>query len=215
MADIQTKPTRLMPAWLSIGIIIACLALAGGVAWWYWHRGWADNIVMLDHNPNDGVHPDKNAKNQWDASAGPASAKITRARNGNLDVNFYFNRVEFLSSEQINALSAVKQIATDRLVQKELGITPEQLEALSSIRAGAKTQLNEAEEHRIREAFLAWEKATGADAKLAADGGMVRTLDAIAAAHLQATRTSGVQRAELAKKTLTDQQWKQYDAMGK
>ena len=215
MAVIQTKPTGQMPAWLSIGIIIACLALAGGVARWYWHRGWADNIVMLDHNPNDGVHPDMNSKNQWDASTGPASAKITRAHSGNLDVNFYFNRVEFLSPDQINTLSAVKQITTDRLVQKELGITPAQLEVLSSIRAGAKTQLNEAEVQRIREAFMAWEKATGAEAKMAADGGMVRTLDAIAAAHLQATRTSGVQRAELAKKTLTDEQWKQYDAMGK
>src|SRR5258708_39292171 len=91
MAVVQTKATRLMPAWLSIGVIIACLAMAGGVAWGYWHPGWADNIVVLDHNPHDGVHPDKNAQNQWDASAGPRSAKTSRAPNGDLDVLFHFN----------------------------------------------------------------------------------------------------------------------------
>ncbi|MDB5171582.1 MAG: hypothetical protein JWN51_355 [Phycisphaerales bacterium] len=215
MAVIQTRPIRQMPAWLSIGVIVACLTLAAGVAWWYWHRGWADNIVLLDHNPNDGVHPAKAGKDQWDASAGPAGAKIVRARNGNLDVNFYFNRMEFLSAEQIKALSAVKQIAADRLVQQELRITPAQLEVLTDIRAGSKIQLDEAETQRIREAFLVWDRASGAAAKSAADGGMVRTLDAIASARLQATKASAVQRAEVARKTLTDEQWKQYDAMGK
>jgi hypothetical protein len=203
-----------MPAWLSTVIILSCLALAGGVARWYWRGGWSDNIVMLDHNPGDGVHASPRTKNQWEATAGPAAAKIIRNHAGKLDVSFFYKRKDFLSPEQIKLLTAAKQIADDRRIQEDLGITPAQAQALASVRDGAKLETTDAEKQRITEAFLAWEKAAGEAAKNTADGDMVRLLDAIGADRLAATKASDVARAESAMKTLTPQQWKQYEALG-
>jgi hypothetical protein len=214
MAVIEMRPVRQMPAWLSALIILACLALAGGVARWYWRGGWSDNIVMLDHNPGDGVHASTKAKNQWDATAGPAAAKIVRARDAKLNVSFFFKRKDFLSPEQIKLITAATQIAKDRRMQQDLEITPAQAQALAEVRDGGKIETTESEQRRISDAFLAWEKASGESAKNAADGDMVRVLDSIAAARLQATRASDAARAESAAKALTAGQWKQYDAIG-
>jgi hypothetical protein len=214
MTVIQTRPVRQMPAWLSTVIILSCLALAGGVARWYWRGGWSDNIVMLDHNPGDGVHASPRTKNQWDATAGPAAAKIVRSRDGKLDVSFFYKRKDFLSAEQIKLLTAATHIANDRRVQEDLGVTPAQAQSLGEVRDGAKIEATKAEKQRITEAFLAWEKAAGESAKNAADGDMVRVLDAIGADRLAATKSSDVARAESAMKTLTAQQWKQYEALG-
>jgi hypothetical protein len=214
MAVIETRPVRQMPAWLSTMIILACLALAGGVARWYWRGGWSDNIVMLDHNPGDGVHAAPKTKNQWDATAGAAAAKIVRNYDGTLEVSYFYKRKDFLSPEQIKLLTAATQIAKDRRMQADLGVTPAQAKALEAVREGAKLETTDAEKQRISEAFLAWEKASGESAKNAADGNMVRVLDAMASDRLAATKATDVARAESAMKTLTPQQWKQYEALG-
>jgi hypothetical protein len=155
------KPDRAIPLWASVLIIVACLA---GGAWLVWAfvigGGTGDRIVVLDHAPGDGVS--KTARDAWRIKAGTAGAQVTQKEGGGYDVDFFFERYEFLAPEEVDVLSRIRRITRDKSVATALQVTPAQMQQLQDIRAKAKLVMPDAERQQIVDHFPAYLQAEAA-----------------------------------------------------
>ncbi|HZL37909.1 MAG TPA: hypothetical protein VFC78_21505 [Tepidisphaeraceae bacterium] len=206
----EAAHVKQMPTWLSASLIIACLAAAGAVGWWFWKSGPRGQVVVLRHNPDDGVKT--TGRNRWDVRSGIGLLRVAKKGGGTLDVSFEYASHEFLTEEQMDVLSTVRRVAMDRQLANELGVTPAQTQVLEQIHEQSKITLDDAQRARLAGLFTKWEKA-GASARESDQDDLLDGLAEVAQSKVPAARKSAEQRTALAKQTLTAEQWKKFNAM--
>src|SRR5687767_15064716 len=124
---IEVTQSRSFPAWASALVIVACLA---GGAWLVWAfvagGGPGERIVVLDHAPGDGVR--RSARDAWRIDAGTAGAQVRKADTapGGYQIDFFFERYEFLAPEEIDVLTKTRRIVREKSVAQQLKVTPDQ-----------------------------------------------------------------------------------------
>lgn len=152
------QPPPSAPIWLSLLILIGAGALAPLMGWRYWKVSAAASVVAVPARPaTDGIT--KLSAERWRITCGPAAVLVTKFQAaGKYDSEFYFDRYEFLTTQQIDILSKVRRLVNDRRLAEYVEISPEQMNELREIRARAETKIEPADAARIAALFSAYER---------------------------------------------------------
>lgn len=146
------------PIWLSLLILLVAGAMAPLMGWGYWKRSIAGPVVTVPARPTtDGVT--KLSAERWRITCGPAAVLVTKFRSaGKYDSEFYFDRYEFLTTQQIETLSKVRRLVNDHRLAEFVGVSPQQMHELQEMRAQAGTHIEPADAARIAELFPVYER---------------------------------------------------------
>jgi hypothetical protein len=208
------RPARQFPVWASASIIVAALAGAAGVVYWYFTTGPAiGETVVLDRGPEDGVKtlaPDKS----WRAISGNSVLRVTRGRNGDLQASFDFLHYDFLAPDQFAVLNNGRRIAMDPAVAQEIGVTDGQLTMLrQNMRRGFKIDVPEPDKQKLLSLFKDYLDASDASRE-ARETKLLRAMDEIGDRTVAAARQTTSDAASQIKAALTPQQWQKFDQIG-
>jgi hypothetical protein len=228
----QTQPKPLSP-WIAVPLILLCLGGGGWMAHWYistdqlTHEstvlGPASNTPNLRFNrpaPPDAAPPIQRADpngNIWWVHSREATAKIQSAGKGQpitvLAVNY--NNRGFVPQEQYNMLLAARRIARDETVAKNLNLTDDQTRKLRTMTGMINMATQQADIDLLTSLWAEYQAADQPADKLAVQTKLVDALTEIARKSVDPTKAAVADRAANIKAVLTDDQWKQFDAMGR
>ena len=228
----QTQPKPLSP-WIAVPLILLCLGGGGWMAHWYistdqlTHEstvlGSAPNTPTPRFNrpaPPEAAPPiqrqDPNG-NIWWVHSREASAMIESAGKGQ-PINIRavnYNSREFVPQEQYNTLLAGRRIARDTTVAKNLNLTDDQVQKLRRLTGSIGMATQQADIDLLTSLWAQYQSADQPADKLAAQSKLVDALSEIARKSVDATKAVVADRAAKIKAVLTDDQWKQFDAMGR
>ena len=232
MNQSQTQPKPLSP-WIAIPLILLCLGGGGWMAHWYistdqlTHEstvlGPASNTPTLRFNrpaPADAAPPiqrqDPNG-NVWWVHSRDAAAMIESAGKGQpitvRAVNY--NSYQFVPQEQRNMIFAARRIGRDQTVAKNLNLTNDQLRQLRSLTGTIGMTTQQPDIDLLTSLWAQYQAADQPADKLAAQSKLVDALTEIARKSVDPTKAAVADRAAKIKAVLTDDQWKQFDAMGR
>jgi hypothetical protein len=232
--QIEQKP---LSAWIAIPLIIFCLAGGGWMAHWYIStdqlthestildatgsaastRAPARNnrTPAADTTPPIG-RQDANS-NIWWVHSREAAAQIDSAGKGQpitvKAVNY--NSYQFVPQEQRNMIFAARRIGRDETVAKNLKLTEDQIKQLRSLTGTIGMSTQQADVDLLSSLWGQYQNADQPADKLAVQTKLVDALTEIARKSVDPTKAAVADRAAKIKAVLTDDQWKQFDAMGK
>jgi len=233
MNDPQTQPKPLS-AWIAIPLIILCLAGGGWMAHWYVSTDQLTHeSTILDATPNRPALARNNRNpvveavpaiqrqdansNIWWVHSREAAAMIESAGKGQpitvRAVNY--NSYQFVPQEQRNMVFAARRIGRDETVAKNLKLTDDQLRQLRSLTGTIGMTTQQADVDTLKSLWADYQNADQPADKLAVQGKLVDALTEIARKSVDATKAAVADRAARIKAVLTDDQWKQFDAMGR
>lgn len=212
MTEVE-RPPRPVPIWLTFLVIAGAV---GGAAWFvramFFDSRPRERIVVLEKGADDGVQ--KRGDNRWQVRAGNAWLGVDKDPAGKLAFEFRFWRYDFLPADTMDTLVKVQRLVRDGAMARQIGATPQQLTQLRDIRTQGKVELPETDAARLRALWAAYESASEAKAKAAAELKLVRALDEITRRLEAPASQSAVERAERARKVLKPEQWQQFDQAG-
>lgn len=210
MIEMQ-QPVRQIPAWVTLSVVLACMAGGGWLGYRLLWAGPADRIVVLDHNPDDGVRQGQ-GDNRWYVQAGNARLWVSAAKDGKTDMAFSFARMD-LTREQNQAFNKCWRLIQDKAMAHAIGVTPLQSTRLEELRKAPKAEPTVDEMNRLRALWSAYQKASEGAAKNDAENKLVHELDSAAAPLEAPARQFRLDLIEKVKTILTPEQWKNYDDM--
>jgi hypothetical protein len=229
----ETQPKPLSP-WIAVPLILLCLGGGGWMAHWYISTdqlahessilGPASNNPPMARNNRapvvESVPPiqrqDPNGDIWWIHSR-EASAMIESAGKGQpINVRAVnYNSREFVPQEQYATLLAGRRIARDETVAKNLGLTDDQVQKLRRMTGTIGMATQQADVDLLKSLWAEYQAADQPADKLAVQTKLVEALTEIARKSVDATKAVVADRAAKIKAVLTDDQWKQFDAMGR
>src|SRR5687768_4812523 len=133
-SDVEAEPAppvRGIPGWASALIILLCLGAGSWLTWTFVMAGGAGGrIVVLDYAPGDGVN--RQGPDAWriNAGAGVVTVRKGGGPRGQYAFEFFFDRYEFLTPDQVEVLTKTRRLVMDRAFARELGVTPSQMKVL-------------------------------------------------------------------------------------
>ncbi len=196
------------------GMAECCLdraALAGGslAVYWFFQSSTAAQDIVLDRDPNDSVTEQGINHNTWRVRAGDFALTIVGRENPTFAGEF--RKFEGLSSEQIHLLAMARRIASDRMIRDALGLTKDQKDTLSRIRAGAKVELSEADKTLLTTALKTYLKESDTSDATAKDKSETHFIDAVSDMSRPIAMTaqkSAMERAELRGPSSLPNRWR-------
>lgn len=209
-----TRRPRQLPVWASASIIVAALAGAAGVVYWYFTAGPAiGETVVLDRGPEDGVKTLAHDKS-WRAISGNSVLRVTRDRKGGLQASFDFLHYDFLAPDQFALLNNGRRIAMDSAVAQEIGVTDEQLATLrQNMRRGFRIDVPEPDKQELLSLFKDYLDASDSSRE-ARETKLLRAMDKVGDRTVAAARQTTSEAAARIKAALTPQQWQKFDQIG-
>ena len=209
-----TRPVRRFPVWASAVIIVAALAGAAGIVYWYFTTGPAGGeTVVLDRGAEDGVKtlaPDKN----WRAISGNSVLRVSRDRSGALQAAFDFLHYDFLAPEQFALLNNGRRIAMDGAMAQEIGLSDEQLAKVrQNVRRGFRIEISEPDKQRLLALFKDYLDASDS-ARESRETKLLGAMEEIGDRTATAARQTTADAAAQLKAAITPQQWQKFDQIG-
>ena len=211
---VQSKPARQLPAWASALIILAAGACAAYLVYWYFNTGPSSGeTVVLDRGADDGIKVVA-AGWSWRAQSGNNAMRVSKRPGGELQAQFGFVRYDFLTSEQLGALTRARQIVTDPAVAEMLGLSEQQIKSLrQQVQRGFVVEIPESDRQRLVSLFHDYLDAPSAQ-QPARETKLLNALDEIGERVAGPTHQVTADAASQIRAALTPQQWERYEKMG-
>jgi hypothetical protein len=231
----QSQPKPLSPL-IAVPLIIICLAGGGWMAHWYISTdslshestvlGSATSTTPAPRAARNATPPVENVipiqrqdanSNTWWVHSRDAAAMIDSAGKGQpitvKAVNY--NSYQFVPQDQRNMIFAARRIGRDETVAKNLNLTPDQITKLRGLTGTIGMETQQADTDQLKSLWADYQNADQPADKIAVQTKLVDALGEIARKSVDATKNAVADRAAKIKAVLTDDQWKQFDAMGR
>jgi hypothetical protein len=227
----QTQPKPLSPL-IAVPLILLCLGGGGWMAHWYISTDQLTHeSALLGAAPNapaprligprvEAAPPiqrqDANS-NIWWVHSREAAAMIESAGKGQpINVRAVnFNSYQFVPQDQRNLIFSARRIGRDQTVAKNLNLTDDQTRQLRSLTGTIGMATQQPDIDLLTSLWAQYQSADQPADKLAAQSKLVDALTEIARKSVDPTKAMVADRAAKIKAVLTDDQWKQFDAMGR
>ncbi len=231
----QSKP---LSAWIAVPLILLCLVGGGWMAHWYISTDQLSHeSTILDSSAASPVQsraPRNNraapavdntppiqrldpSSNVWWIHSRDAAAQIESAGKGQpitvKAVNY--NTYKFVPQEQTSTIFAARRIARDETVAKNLKLNDDQMKTLKSLTGTIGMSTQPADIDLLKSLWGEYQAADQPADKLAVQTKLVDALSEIARKSVDPTKAAVADRAAKIKAVLSDDQWKQFDAMGR
>ncbi len=223
------QPSKPLPIWASLVVIVLCLAGGGWIVRWYvMTEPLSHESRLLPGAETANVAPRarpgrENVDNQswirqqnpetWNAHSPEATAIFEHKANKPLVVrSLNYNNYDFVPQEQRTMIFNSRRIIRDDTMSKTLKITPDQLAKLRGLTAQINMIATPADMDSIKTLFAEYQSATD---KNAAQAKLFAAMGDIARRSIEATRTAAADRSKNIKAVLSDDQWKQFESMGR
>jgi hypothetical protein len=234
VVESETQPKPLSPL-IAIPLIILCLAGGGWMAHWYVSTANLKPESSVLGPPASGGGPVRVGRNApvvdntppisrqdpngniWWVHSREAAAQIESAGKGqpiNVRVVNY-NNYGFVPQDQRNAIFAARRIVRDETVAKNLNINADQVQKLRHLTGTINMVTQPADIDQLKSLWSDYQSAASPADQTTAQGKLVDALTDIARKSVDTTKAAVADRAAKIKGVLTDDQWKQFDAMGK
>jgi len=136
-----------------------------------------------------------------DTKSTPAAIKVINYTN-----------YEFVPQEDRNRIINARRIARDDAVAKALSLNPEQLQTMRGLTQQIGMVTDPADQENMKKLWADYQAAAN---KGPAEQALTRALSELARKSVDRTRQAAADRAAKIKGVLTDDQWKQFEAMGR
>ncbi len=234
MPQANLERRRDLPIWLSLLIILACLAGGGWFVRWYFDSAPISRTVSVPtaqprdndtpaerrerrapsvrrQSPLTAQSPDGVASlgnRQWNAKSGDVLLSA-RGLGNETRITLSYLRGDVPDDQQRMLLLARRRLAFDPGIREALEITPEQIEKLRAVSGFSGIGLTDAETDRVRDAWQAYLSARG-DARDPAQANLLALLRELGAAKLDDTRQAIATRTERIRAILTPEQLERF-----
>lgn len=231
--DVQVKSERPLrakhpvPGWVSVAVLTGCLLGGAWLLWWF-VAGSAprERTVTLKEVPRQarrgsggpnmfqtlvqtstGVLVVKG--DEWHVrAAGSAVMRVLKRSAGGFDVNFYYDRNDLVSPEELALLTFRAQVANSDNAARAASVTPQQLETFQKLQSQTGMLISPAERLEMTELWEQYAASSSAESKSAAEAAMVERLETIGKKNLEPTKQQMSSRAAYVKSLLTADQLK-------
>jgi hypothetical protein len=218
----STLTPRTMPVWMSVPIILMCVA--GGVYFtiWYLHQSPSRSLEVLGDLP--GVGPPARRRAPVNAITRETTGGVTiwrvRADNALMDVrqtkdrppvqHLRYQNLNFVPGEQVALRLAYIRITTDKAVAQYLSVSDEQLAKLKAVAIQWPMQASKADREKLGTLFQQYQ-AKGASAERP----LIAELAAVGQRSVKPTRDFIDHQCQQIRGILTPEQIKRFEGMGK
>lgn len=221
-AGIGDDTVRPMPVWLSLVVILLSLGAGGWIVKWYVSTDALQHeSKVLEENP--ALRPARNlfngpavmqqGQNGWSIRCPEARLVVVQPKSKPARVSLLtYNNYEFVPAEQRAAIFTVRRILRDKAMQKSLDITDAQLQTLQPFEQTITMSATKADYEKLLTLWAAYYSAADKAKPLAA---LQSAMTDTARASIGATKALAADRAARIRSTLTPEQWKKYELMGR
>jgi hypothetical protein len=126
-----------------------------------------------------------------------------------------YNTYSFVPVDQRQLIFAARRISRDHAVANSLNLTADQVSRLTALTGTIGMIAQPADLDRLKSLWADYQAADAPEQKQAVQDKLVDELSAIAHTSYEAIKASVADRAAKIKAILTDDQWKQFDALGR
>ncbi|MDQ3440190.1 MAG: hypothetical protein M3478_07545 [Planctomycetota bacterium] len=236
MSDaVQVKPERPLrvkrpvPGWVSVAVLAGCLLGGAWLLWWF-VAGSAprERTVTLKEVPRQarrgGPSPVGSMFRQltqaatgvlvvkgdeWHVRApGSAVMRVLKRAAGGFDVNFYYDRNDLVTPEDLALLTFRAQVANNDIAARAASVTATQLAAFKKLQSQTGMLISPAERLEMTELWEQYAASSSAESKSAAEAAIVERLETIGKKNLDPTKQQMSTRAAFVKSLLTPEQLK-------
>lgn len=236
VVPVEGEP-RPIPIWASLLVIVLCLGGGGWIMRWYISTdALSHESKILDPgsgpaltNFTNRAQPRAAAQAALAAANAPAVRKQddtswwvhapeaamlidTKATPPTIRV-INFTNYEFVPQEDRSRIINARRIARDDAVAKALSLNPEQLTKMRGLTQQIGMVTEPADQENLKKLWAEYQAAPAA--KGPAEVKLTQALSELARKSVDRTRQAAAERAAKIKSVLTDDQWKQFEAMGR
>ena len=226
---LQTEETEStpMPIWLSVPIILLCLASGGWIIHWYVMTDPVSRDTVLLGQPVSAnqpfmnrVRPPSPQRSMLDKGNGSWALRTDQARadvsvatgKPQFRIITYLN-YNFVPDDAKNTIYAARSLVADSERTKALKLSTQQVNKLRQLSNTINMIVAPSDRDSLGAAVLAYTNSKPAD-RPALEIKLLQELDDVAQKSMQPTRQQAVDRAKQINAMISPDQWKQNAAMG-